>query len=634
MGSVSRRAFKFLASLKLAVVLLLSLAAILGTATYYEAKYDAKTASHLVYGSWWFYLFLFMLCVNVTCAAAIRYPWKRHQVGFVVTHLGIIVILVGSFITALAGLEGTLALADGDKGHVITIDRPTISYQIVDGKQGHGAELSQVPVRQIPAEFRWNPPGDGQEHRFDLVNGMVVVVDRYFHHAMPETRYEDGGPAENPAVQFRINSSRVHVEEWLALADPDRQQLKLGPATVRLMKAASNTELKRLLQARPQPSNGSAGFLIFDVGGKRPVVPVAGSIPRLVALPGTPYRVRIDRYLPYAIVENNQLVNRSPQRVNPAVEFVVLDDQGEAEKHIAFARFPEFSTTHHQKRQTRLRVSYAFDNPVEGNGIDLVLAPHGKLLYVIHSARGAVRSGEALVGLDVPTGWMDLAFAVERFVPRAHVIRQFRDFRPARGKEGPPPAIRVRVVGADDPGPYWLQQGDEVVVGRGRQAVRLAYHLQGVEMGFALQLKHFEVGYDPGTKNAASYASDVHVDDPSHSASFDYHISMNDPLHYSGLTFFQASFQEEGGRPIISILQVARDPGVPVKYAGSILLVCGIAIMFFIKPFPKKREAAGNGRSRSRLASTPHSLESEKAGVPPREPEEGALAVARGESFR
>src|SRR3954462_4015762 len=84
--------FKFFSSLKLAVFSLLSLSAVLGTATVLESNYGTRAVYLMVYGTWWFYGLLGLLATNVLCAALSRYPWKRRQTGFVVTHLGILTI--------------------------------------------------------------------------------------------------------------------------------------------------------------------------------------------------------------------------------------------------------------------------------------------------------------------------------------------------------------------------------------------------------------------------------------------------------------------------------------------------------------------------------------------------------------
>ena len=34
---------------------------------------------------------------NILCAALIRYPWKKRQTGFVITHAGLLILLAGSY---------------------------------------------------------------------------------------------------------------------------------------------------------------------------------------------------------------------------------------------------------------------------------------------------------------------------------------------------------------------------------------------------------------------------------------------------------------------------------------------------------------------------------------------------------
>ena len=63
-----------------------------------------------------------------------------------------------------------------------------------------------------------------------------------------------------------------------------------------------------------------------------------------------------------------------------------------------------------------------------------------------------------------------------------------------------------------------------------------------------------------------------------------YLISMNEPLVYGGYTFYQASYVMEEGRPPISVFSVNYDPGRVVKYAGAIIMVLGIILMFYLNP--------------------------------------------------
>src|SRR5947208_1457224 len=106
--------FKFFASLKLAVVLLavLIVAAIAGTI--WESSFDAKVARAYVYGAPWFNIWLTLLAANLAVSALSRWPWRKHHVAFLVTHLGIITLLAGSLIGRIFGTEGSITLFKGD----------------------------------------------------------------------------------------------------------------------------------------------------------------------------------------------------------------------------------------------------------------------------------------------------------------------------------------------------------------------------------------------------------------------------------------------------------------------------------------------------------------------------------------
>jgi hypothetical protein len=104
--------FLVLASLPLALILLSLFAVCLAGATLLESRYGARIAQECVYRSWWFGLLLGLLAVNVLCAALKKYPWKRHQTGFLITHGGLLVLVAGALLTSLFGFEGQMVLVD------------------------------------------------------------------------------------------------------------------------------------------------------------------------------------------------------------------------------------------------------------------------------------------------------------------------------------------------------------------------------------------------------------------------------------------------------------------------------------------------------------------------------------------
>jgi cytochrome c-type biogenesis protein CcsB len=105
-----------LASLRLAVVLLALYAGVLAAATLIEKYNGADAARDKVYGTPWFAAIHLLLAVNVLCALAIRFPWRRRM-GFAVTHAGVLVLLAGSLATWRAGVEAQLVVWEGHASH-------------------------------------------------------------------------------------------------------------------------------------------------------------------------------------------------------------------------------------------------------------------------------------------------------------------------------------------------------------------------------------------------------------------------------------------------------------------------------------------------------------------------------------
>ena len=59
-------------------------------------------------------------------------------------------------------------------------------------------------------------------------------------------------------------------------------------------------------------------------------------------------------------------------------------------------------------------------------------------------------------------------------------------------------------------------------------------------------------------------------------------IQVNHPLQYKGYTFYQSAYDPK--QPDWSGLEVVKDPGVPLVYAGFILLNAGVMLIFYWKP--------------------------------------------------
>src|SRR5947208_6274185 len=187
--------FEFFASLKLAVVLLavLIVAAIAGTI--YESSFDAKVARTYVYGAPWFNFWLILLAANLTVSAFSRWPWRKHHVAFLITHLGIITLLTGSLIGRIWGIEGTITLFKGEAPtNRLLVDEHQLRVHDSDGLvKGFGAEfLHHRPSARQPRNFGTLASGA----RLSVVDYADAIDGKLNPRPLP-----DGGV---PAVHFKI----------------------------------------------------------------------------------------------------------------------------------------------------------------------------------------------------------------------------------------------------------------------------------------------------------------------------------------------------------------------------------------------------------------------------------------------
>src|SRR6516162_1428587 len=146
--------YRFLASLKLAVISLSSLAASLAFATWLESRYGASAAQELVYQRAWFALLLAFLATNILCAALIRFPWKKRQTGFVMTHAGLLVLIFGAYWSFKTADEGILGMLEGEtRSQLVRRNDPVIRIRELDPHTQQAQREYDLPFK--PGPFAW-----------------------------------------------------------------------------------------------------------------------------------------------------------------------------------------------------------------------------------------------------------------------------------------------------------------------------------------------------------------------------------------------------------------------------------------------------------------------------------------------
>jgi hypothetical protein len=317
------RLVHLLASLRVGVVTMVVLAATCGIATFYESSHGTAAAQRTFYQTGWFTALLALLALNILLSMLRRYPWSRHQAGFVMAHVGIVLLLVGSLVSLHGGLDGTVALHEGDGTDVVTLRERVLSVQVGARKETFAADFDSRPPRpDRPARF----PVSGTP--------VTVVVEDYAPHAEVGEVVEaaDGGP---PALAFALDGGFGHYGGWL-LAGGERAEAELGPLRIRLRAAASEAEARGALAASEPGSQiafvvGPGESVRYALHGKKTAA-AAGAVivGSPIATPWMGLHVTVEKVLPRAAVRQVVRPVDSPpreERSAPAVR-VRFDSPG------------------------------------------------------------------------------------------------------------------------------------------------------------------------------------------------------------------------------------------------------------------------------------------------------------------
>ncbi|MGI8821512.1 MAG: DUF1353 domain-containing protein [Chthoniobacterales bacterium] len=619
------RIFKFFASIKLAVVLLavLIIASIAGTI--YESSFDAKVARAYVYGSAWFNLWLLLLVGNLACSALSRWPWRKHHVAFLITHLGIITLLFGSLIGRLWGIEGTITLFKGEPpSNRLLVDRHQLRVRDTDGI-----------VKGYPAEFINHPPNPQRPWDLGpLASGARLSIVDYapaVEGKLNPKPLENGGA---PAVHFAISTAMMgqRLESWLMADERDHSSFNMGLATIELKRgrapsvepggnssppapASEETDLEETIFAfakapdqqvsKPakggstgakvilsQPENGNSGTVTIALGEKKWTHDVAAHLGHDVPLEGSAFSLRVDAYWPDFRIDGGKPVSVSAQPNNPAV-VVTLRGRGIPTAPVADAH------------------GGAAENPVTAapNRLTLFIADDGAITYDLDSRKAGHSTGRLEPNAPLPTGWADWQLVVDQTMPHAEAWNDFQPVSPAPPSANLPDGVRIRVQQGDHHIEQWIPAGWQIGVPISPAPIQVAFGWEQRQLPIALELLDFEVQRDEGSDSPAGFKSTVRVTDADGGNALG-HCWMNNPFSYpggwwrawTGLTYkmSQASWNPENlGQ---STIQILRDPGWLLKWVGSILICSGIFMLFYVKKF---RRAAAPVRPATAKSAAP-----------------------------
>jgi hypothetical protein len=160
---LTRFLFHFFGSVHFAVSILLCLIVFVSAGTIIESYTESHLfAERFTYGNPVFTGLLWMMFVNILFAALRRWPFKFRHVPFLLTHLGLLMILGGSLIKAHYGTQGQMLIVEGSGSEEILI--PDSYVLSLEDKNGN--------VETYPLSKRWQVPN----------NDYIEIAGFYPHH--------------------------------------------------------------------------------------------------------------------------------------------------------------------------------------------------------------------------------------------------------------------------------------------------------------------------------------------------------------------------------------------------------------------------------------------------------------------
>lgn len=142
---------RFLGGLPLALTLIGLAAVLVIIGTFIESNAASHgLADKWIYKSPLFQLLLAGFFINILTSALMRYPFKRRHIPFLLTHLGLLMVIAGVFIKQQWGVQGSIELMEGTSGSHLAL--PGTQALIVENRKG---KIVRYPIdKPFPLPFK------------------------------------------------------------------------------------------------------------------------------------------------------------------------------------------------------------------------------------------------------------------------------------------------------------------------------------------------------------------------------------------------------------------------------------------------------------------------------------------------
>jgi hypothetical protein len=581
--SMAWRVIHWLGSLQLALVLLATIAIACAIATFAESNFNTKIAQTYIYKAPWFQIWLGVLCVNLFAVTLTRWPWQRRHIGFVVTHYGIITLLIGAMIGMQTGFEGNVTLRkDAPPVTRITTNRSIIQLE----------SPADSALYLMPFDAEATPPSAGRPRTFSVPGtDLKIVADEFSPNLIHERRFIASEAANAaPSALLRLSSKMAGQTLDFPLALRGSQPIEedfFGLARI----------VFRPALAEPPLTTEQETVMVF--ANYAPIVQAHGT-PSGVTVRLSEDGSKVTILSPQGVGGTYMRSEIMNQPITEAGSLVIVEDY-----------WPDFA----MRDGRPATLSGSPNNPAalvrifrlegaEDAKPSLELAPANEgIAYRLRRGPQVVATGNAKPGDSFVLGWADWRAELVQFFSRAELASEIKAGPALPKDERGIPGFRAHLEtgngkrGSD----RWVESGQITALTDGTRVVRIGYGLETKPLPFSLKLLNFEVPRDEGTDTPSNFLATIEFRDSATGATKMDVAEMNHPASFPGtplanLTGFNYKFSQAEWNPRDlneTTLQVLYDPGWLLKWIGSLGICLGIAIMFYWTPGGRNSEPPG-----------------------------------------
>lgn len=575
------RAWQFLCSVKLAVIIILVLAVscVLGTVILqqltpeeYIQRYGVGLTKFFtavqftdVFHSYWFAFLLLLLCVNLGSCTIKRWRNTVLQIGFLLTHVSIILIMIGCFID----------LQLGEKGGVNVYEGKSVNYYLRRGDYkkiplDFEVHLDDFMIEKHPPKFRLISYVKDKDNQAPLAvkvgkkyaikdsNYTVTIKDFYPDAEYTQKPINISGDPVNPAIYVQMSESEdIAAEGWLFAKglnwynDPDSNM------RIEYFWVDNTSDFEKLTQTVEKGSLPRLGIDLEERDIHKSYPLEEGAV---FAVEGTEYKVEIKEFaLDYM---NRTKPLKDQALTNPAVMVEISGPQG-VDSRWSFSKYPDYWDKAHQTKYKDIRVTCKVpeDFNLASNKIRIVQNQEGANAIVYIEDDKIVKIVNWEVGKECEIEGSGYQLKVAKFYPSYSVQNEVIKKSDTLNN----PAVHVEIAGPRGTVNDWIL-GQTPAKWYPDNNFALLYEKFGMEIkDFKSKLRVIDKGKTVLSKT----------------------IEVNDPLKYDGYVFYQSSYDPEG--ELYSGLQVTKNPGIVVVYSGFIILCVGVVFIFYIKPFLRRK---------------------------------------------